>query len=130
MSNKDSHSEAHHSASYYIRIYWILAALLVVSIVGPLYADADFIPKALTGTIVLVTAFGVAIVKTIMVAGKFMHLDVEKKFVWWLLITCLVAMFICFAGLAPDIMNDRGANWINHNDFVTTIPDVHHCHPK
>jgi predicted MFS family arabinose efflux permease len=127
MSNNDSHAGAHHPASYYIRIYWILAALLVVSILGPLYADKF---GAMQKVVVMVTAYGIAIVKSIMVAGKFMHLNIEKKFIWWLLITCLVAMFVCFAALAPDIMNDRGANWINNNPFVETIPDVHHCHPK
>ena len=127
-SKKDSHSGSHHSAAYYIRIYWILFGLLVLSIVGPTYAGV--FGDRLAGTVVLITAFGVAIVKALMVAGKFMHLNVEKKFIWWLMITCLVAMFVLFAGLAPDIMNSNGANWENHNLFQKTIPDVHHCHPK
>ena len=47
---------------------------------------------------VLVTAFGIAFVKAYLVAAKFMHLDVEKPFVWYLLTTCLVFMVLFFMG--------------------------------
>ena len=128
MSSKhDSHSGGHHSASHYIRIYWILFGFLILSIAGPVYAG-NF--GDLGHVIVLITAYGIAIIKAIMVAGKFMHLEVEKKYIWWLLITGLVLVFVCFAGLAPDAMNPNGTNWENHNPFVTTIPEVREWHAK
>jgi caa(3)-type oxidase subunit IV len=126
MSNEDSKAHAHHPASYYIRTYWILAVLLVLSIAGPLTAHHF---GSMAHLIVLVTAFGIAVVKTLLVASRFMHLNTEKKFIWWLLITTLVAVFTCFAGIAPDVMNGNGHNWTNDKEFMVHVPKVHDCHP-
>ena len=90
-----AHATAHHTN--YLRIYFILLGLLVVSIVGPMFEI-----RALT----LITAFGVAIVKAYMVAKNFMHLDVEKPIIRWLLGLGLVLMVLLFGGLAPDVMRD------------------------
>jgi heme/copper-type cytochrome/quinol oxidase subunit 4 len=122
-SNNDSHAEGHHPASYYIRIYWILFGLLILSILGPLNAG---IFGNFAKAIVMITAYGVAFVKAYIVAAKFMHLDIEKKYITLLLLMCLLAMFVCFGALAPDIMNPNGANWENHNPFMTTAPEMHY----
>jgi caa(3)-type oxidase subunit IV len=126
MSNHESHSQAHHPASYYIRIYWILAVLLVVSIAGPLTAHHF---GSAAHTIVLVTGFGIAFVKAYMVAAKFMHLNVERRMIWWLLITSLAVCLVLFFGLAPDIKNGNGHHWVNDKVFVINIDPVHDCHP-
>lgn len=101
-----AHATGHHTN--YLRIYFILLGLLVVSIVGPLFEI-----RALT----LITAFGVAIVKAYMVAKNFMHLDVEKPIIQWLLGMGLVLMVILFGGLAPDVMKDKGHNWEKDASF-------------
>ena len=73
-----AHDEDHsHSPSFYYRIYGILLVLLVVSIVGPMMGGL---------TVLLITAFGVAVVKATMVAAYFMHLNIEKKYVWFMLL--------------------------------------------
>lgn len=123
MSNNDSHS--HHPASYYIRIYWILFALFAVSVIGPLTAGHA---GSAAGLVVLVTAFGVAFVKALMVAGKFMHLNVERKMIWWLMILCLLALLTCFFGLAPDVMNSNGSNWESTSEFNIDIYGTGHAH--
>ena len=117
MSNKDSHDHR-HPASYYIKIYWILSALFAVSVIGPL--TAGYAGEA-AGLVVLITAFGVAIVKALMVAARFMHLNIERKMIWWLMIMTLLAVFCCFAGLAPDVMNPNGANWYSTSEFLSLI---------
>ena len=86
----------------YVKIWAILMVLLVVSIIGPM-----------TGirVVMLITAFGVALVKAYMVAKNFMHLDIEKPIVWWCLGAALVLMVLMFAGLAPDVMKHEGRLW-------------------
>jgi hypothetical protein len=52
-------------------------------------------------------------VKAYLVASNFMHLNVEKKYVAYLLCTALAFMFLFYAGVAPDVMNHRGRRWEN-----------------
>ena len=89
--------------SYYIKIWGILLVLLVISICGPMLEI-----KVVT----LITAFGIAIVKAWIVANYFMHLNVEKRYISYMLLTMLVFMGVFFFGTAPDVMRDSGSNWI------------------
>jgi caa(3)-type oxidase subunit IV len=111
------HAEAaHHDDAHYIKIWGILLALLVVSIVGPLLEI-----RAVT----LITAFGVALVKAFMVAKNFMHLNVEKQYVIYMMVTMLVFMLLFFAGVAPDVMKWEGDNWVKEH-VVQESHAVHH----
>jgi len=100
------HAHAHHRN--YVKIWAILMVLLVVSVVGPM-----------TGirVVMLITAFGVALVKAYMVAKNFMHLDVEKPIVHWMLAVVLAFMVLLFAGVAPDVMKDEGQRWKKDSRF-------------
>jgi caa(3)-type oxidase subunit IV len=93
---------AHHTN--YFKVYGILLALLVVSIMGPMIGI-----KIVT----LITAFGIAIVKAYLVAANFMHLRVEKRYVSYLLLTALALLGLFFAGTSPDVMKHRGRQWEN-----------------
>jgi caa(3)-type oxidase subunit IV len=97
------HGEA-HPPSYYIKIWGVLLALLVVSVLGPELG----IP-----ILTLVTAFGIAFVKAYLVAKHFMHLNLEQPVIWYFMSTSLVFMVLFFAGTAPDVMNHEGARWTN-----------------
>ena len=118
-----THSDSEASASHthvhpnYFKIWGILVLLLITSVLGPLIG----IP-ALT----LITAFGIAIVKALMVAAYFMHLNVEKKIVWYILLVMLALMFLLFFTLAPDIMKHSGTNWHSLNQNERVIQNVHH----
>jgi caa(3)-type oxidase subunit IV len=92
-----------HSHTNYVKIWGILLGLLVVSVAGPMLEMP---------VITLIAAFGIAIVKALMVAAYFMHLNVEKKYIWYLLITCVVLMLLLFFFVAPDVLNHQGSNWI------------------
>lgn len=94
---------ASHGPAYYVKIWAILLLLLIVSICGPMIGI-----RAIT----LITAFGIAVVKAVMVASEFMHLKYEKKYVTLMLITMLLFMGIFFFGVAPDVMTPKGQNWI------------------
>ena len=95
-------SEDEHYHINYIRIWGILVLLLVVSVIGPL-AEIRWLT--------LVTAFGIACVKAYMVARNFMHLTFEKRFITYIIVTCLVFMLLFFAGVAPDVMKAEGSGW-------------------
>jgi caa(3)-type oxidase subunit IV len=96
------HAVAHAPHRNYVKIWAILVVLLAISVAGPFLNIR---------VITLITAFGVALVKAYMVAKNFMHLDVEKPIVHWLLAVILVLMVLLFAGVAPDVMKDEGRHW-------------------
>jgi len=100
------HAHAHHRN--YVKIWAILVGLLVVSIIGPM-----------TGirVVMLITAFGIALVKAYMVAKNFMHLDVEKPIVHWMMGIALIFMVMLFVGVAPDVMKDHGRRWVKGPGF-------------
>jgi caa(3)-type oxidase subunit IV len=100
MADHAAHAEAHHVN--YVRIWQILLALLVVSVLGPLLEI-----KVVT----LITAFGIAVVKAYLVAKNFMHLNVQPRYVLYILGTTLVFMLLFFAGTAGDVMKASGDNW-------------------
>ncbi|MCH7600526.1 MAG: cytochrome C oxidase subunit IV family protein [Myxococcales bacterium] len=113
--------DGHHTN--YVKIWVILVVLLGISVVGPM-AEIRWLT--------LVTAFGIACVKAYLVADKFMHINQMPKFVNYIVVTCLVFMLLFFAATAPDIMNDRGSNWVKptwiagtENDWVTVGMDHH-----
>ncbi|MEM8607348.1 MAG: cytochrome C oxidase subunit IV family protein [Myxococcota bacterium] len=118
MAEHEQHTG--HDEKYYVRIWGILLALLAVSIIGPILAphvEDGFagigIPHVKGWMVTLITAFGIAIVKAYMVAANFMHLNIEKKYISYLLITMIMLMLLFFAGVSPDVMRHEGTNWTN-----------------
>lgn len=94
---------AHGSAtSYYVKTWALLLVLLIISICGPMIGI-----KAIT----LITAFGIAVVKAVIVASRFMHLNVEKKYITYMLLGMVLMMFLFFAGTAPDVLKPTGQHW-------------------
>ena len=102
MAEAAAHHDEHHDHPNYVKIWGILLALLIVSILGPMLEIQ---------TVTLITAFGIAIVKAYLVAKNFMHINVEPRFVVYLMATMLVLMLLFFAGSAPDVMKFEGSNW-------------------
>jgi len=102
------HAAGHGAHRNYVKIWAILLVLLVISVAGPF---------AGIRVVTLATAFGIALVKAYMVAKNFMHLDVEKPIIQWLMAVALLLMVLMFSGLAPDVMKDRGRNWKKDEGF-------------
>jgi caa(3)-type oxidase subunit IV len=104
-----AHTESHaHHHPNYVRIWAILVVLLVVSVTGPMLGIR---------VVTLLAAFGIAFVKAYMVAKNFMHLDVEKPIVHWILGAALVLMVLLYAGLAPDVQKSSGQHWVKSKGF-------------
>lgn len=93
---------AEHAHRNYVKIWAALCGLLVVSIVGPLIGI-----RLLT----IITAFGIAIVKAYLVAKNFMHLDIEKRWVAYILLAMIAFMIVMFGGFAPDVLRHSGQRW-------------------
>lgn len=99
----DAH-HGNHEHPNYVKVWAILVGLLIVSVCGPMLGI-----KAVT----ILTAFGIAIVKAYIVAKNFMHLNIERRFVIYLLLTMLAFMLLLFGAVAPDVMQHEGRNWEN-----------------
>ena len=100
----EAHGESHVHHPNYVKIWAILVVLLIVSVAGSMTHIRD---------VVLIAAFGVALVKAYLVAKNFMHVTVEKRWVPYLLVLCLLFIFILFAGVSPDVMKHNGLHWTN-----------------
>jgi caa(3)-type oxidase subunit IV len=99
---QQAHTAKAHAHPNYVKIWAILVVLLGISLIGPMAGMM---------WLTLVTAFGIAVVKALMVAAYFMHLNIEKTYVKYLLFTLLALMLVFFAGVAPDVMKRAGQNW-------------------
>ena len=75
----------------------------------------------------LITAFGIAIVKAYIVASNFMHLNIEKKYISYLLLTMVVLLGMFFFGTAADVMKSHGSNWVKtyHEQAVPAHGEAH-----
>ena len=115
-TSSSSAGHSSHPVSYYVKTWGLLLVLFFVSVVGPMFGH-----KWLT----LITAFGIAIVKAGIVASRFMHLNVEKKFVTYLLLSMVVIMGMLFFGTAADIMKPSGSRWIRTIGEQSPSPASH-----
>lgn len=104
-----------HKHPNYVRIYLALLGLLAISLIGPSLG----IP-----VVTLITAFGIAIVKATMVAAYFMHLDIEERYIWYVLLIMLGFMLVLFAGISPDVLAPSGQNWW-HVPIQPPAPPAH-----
>ena len=97
-------NESHVQHPDYVKTWAVLVALLLVSVGGAM---------SNIRAVVLVAAFGVALVKAYLVAKNFMHITVEKRWVPYLLLVMIAFIVILFAGVAPDVMKHAGLRWSN-----------------
>jgi len=103
-ADEAAHAEhAAHAHPNYWRVYFLLLGLLCVSVIGPMFGIR---------VVTIITAFGVAAYKAYLVAKNFMHINVEKPFISYLVLTVVVFMFLFFAGTAPDVMRKEGRQWV------------------
>jgi caa(3)-type oxidase subunit IV len=108
-----SHDDHGHYPSY-VKVYFILLALFIISVAGPELAPHLFASDpGLAKAFVLFTAFGIAFIKAYYVIAYFMHLKFEVKYVNYMLATSVVFMGLFFSGVAADVMKHEGHHWQN-----------------
>jgi caa(3)-type oxidase subunit IV len=99
------HEEHIHPPSYYVKTWAVLLVLLIISIIGP---------ELGIRSVTLMTAFGIAVVKAWLVCSRFMHLDIERRYVVYFLTVSLGFMGLFFFAIAPDVLKHEGRNWQNY----------------
>jgi hypothetical protein len=102
--------------AHYGKVWFILCILFAVSYIGPLWIapEAKKLGGETVGKVVLMsTAFGIAIWKAGLVVKEFMHLPLEKKFIWYIEGVVVAFMLLFFFAVAPDVMRHEGRNWEN-----------------
>jgi len=110
-----------HTPKQYVKIWAILVGLLAVSLIGPMFEIT---------AVTLITAFGIALIKASLVAAYFMHLNLEKRYIRYMLYSMLLMVALFFAGTAPDVMKAGGLRWENQSvrgyiEEHTTYADQH-----
>jgi caa(3)-type oxidase subunit IV len=116
MTDPTHPAEPHHGHPSYVKIWGLLVVLLAISIVGPMFGMT---------WLTLVTAFGIALVKALMVTAYFMHLNVERMYVKYLMIVLVGVVLVFFAGVAPDVMKAEGQNWRHAKSGGPVAPARH-----
>ncbi len=104
-----------HGPAHYKKIWAILVGLLAISFVGP-FVGIQWLT--------LVTAFGIAVVKAWLVLKNFMHITEQPRFISYMIATCVVFMFLFYAGTAGDVMKHSGDQW--HKPQVEIAAPDHH----
>ena len=101
-----AHADRASAQKHYIKTWGILLVLLVISVIGP-----EIGIQWLT----MITAFGIALVKAYLVARNFMHVNLESRWVTYMLVGMLAIMGLFFYGTSPDVMKHEGHNWDNQS---------------
>lgn len=102
---------ASHSHPSYFKIYVMLLILFVISVLGPEVAEWLHMEGPSRLILVLITAFGIALVKAYYVLAYFMHLKFEKIYAPYILLSMVALLFVFFFGTATDAMMPEGKNW-------------------
>ncbi len=84
----------YHGHPNYLKIYVSLLVLFAISLAAGLIGNT---------TIMLLVVFGTALIKAILVLGKFMHLQWEPGLVWVAVGLVFFILFAFFWGVYPDI---------------------------
>lgn len=127
--SKSSHSghDGHGHERHYVIIWAQLVVLLLVSVFGPMVATHYG-----WHWLLLATAFGVAVVKAYMVAKNFMHLNVEKPIIHYIMAIGVALMVLMYGALAADVQKESGQHWKKsagfHHSFTTSKPVEHGAH--
>ncbi|MDQ8204942.1 cytochrome C oxidase subunit IV family protein [Pelagicoccus sp. SDUM812003] len=103
---------AGHNSPSYLKIYIMLLVLFIISVAGPELADILHLEGATRLIVILITAFGIALVKAYYVLAYFMHLKFEKIYAPYILLSMVAIMFVFFFGVATDSMKSEGHNWV------------------
>ena len=62
--------------------------------------------------ITLITAFGIALIKTYIIAAEFIHLKVEKRITTLIILSIIIIILIFYFNITPNIMKTSGQHWI------------------
>ena len=115
-----SHDDIQHHVKTYIRVFIALMFLTLIT-VGASYIDFDIAPQFKSGAIFV--GLAIASFKGYMVASEFMHLNNEKRMIYWILGLTVVFFIVC---LSIPVLWD--ANLIGDTNFEQSPPVIEGGH--
>ena len=86
--------EVHHHIKLYIKVFLGLMFLTVITVLAS-YIEFDIVPNVKSGAIFV--GLLIASVKGYMVASEFMHLNNEKKMIYWILGITVLFFIVCLS---------------------------------
>jgi caa(3)-type oxidase subunit IV len=111
-----SHDDIQHHVKTYIRVFMWLMFLTIITVVAS-YIDFDINPQFKSGAIFV--GLTIASFKGYMVASEFMHLNDEKKMIYWILGLTVVFFIVC---LSIPVLWD--ANLVGETNFEQSPPII------
>jgi caa(3)-type oxidase subunit IV len=98
--------------SHYVTIWIGILVLFIISITIAQLSD--------NRPLVLVTAFGIATAQAFLVAAYFMHLKSEQPYIWYIMLSMILALALLYAGTQVDVGEPSGRFW-NAVDTIQII---------
>jgi caa(3)-type oxidase subunit IV len=120
----EQQAHGHNPVSHYLTIWFSVVVLFGISVAVAQVSESR--------PLVLVVAFGIAIIQIYLVAAYFMHLKGEKTYISYLLISMLLALSMLYWGTSDDVERTSGLFW-KASDTIQIInahknQTVHHSH--
>ncbi|MBC8310827.1 MAG: cytochrome C oxidase subunit IV family protein [Candidatus Marinimicrobia bacterium] len=116
-----SHDDIQHHVKTYIKVFIALMFLTLLTVYAS-YVDFDVAPEVKTGAIFV--GLFIATVKGFLVASQFMHLNNEKKMIYWVL--GLTVFFFIFCLSIPVLFDANLMGDINFEQSPPKIEGGHH----
>ena len=108
------HDDIQHHIKTYIYVFMALMFCTILT-VGASYVDFDIAPHVKAGAIFV--GLFIASVKGFLVAANFMHLNNEKKIIYWILSLAVVFFVVC---LSIPVLWD--SNLVGDTNFEQSPP--------
>jgi caa(3)-type oxidase subunit IV len=115
-----SHDDIQQHVKTYIRVFMALMFFTLLTVYAS-YMDFDLAPEVKTGAIFV--GLFIATVKGVLVATQFMHLNDEKKTIYWILGLTVVFFVVC---LSIPVLWD--ANLTGDTNFEQSPPKIEGGH--
>ena len=115
-----SHDNIQAHVKTYIRVFMALMFLTIITVYAS-YIDFDIVPSIKTGAIFV--GLTIASFKGYLVASQFMHLNDEKKMIYWILGLTVMFFIVC---LSIPVLWD--SNLVGETNFEQSPPKIESGH--
>ena len=115
-----SHDNIQAHVKTYIRVFMALMFLTIITVYAS-YIDFDIVPSVKAGAIFV--GLTIASFKGYLVASQFMHLNDEKKMIYWILGLTVMFFIVC---LSIPVLWD--SNLVGETNFEQSPPKIESGH--
>ncbi len=116
-----SHDDIQHHVKIYIRVFIALMFLTAITVLAS-YVEFDIVPGVKYGAIFV--GLVIATFKGYLVASQFMHLNNEKKMIYWILGLTMVFFVVCLS--IPLLWDSNLMGETNYEQSPPNIESKHH----